>query len=143
MIHQHLSSSFDDQGIFQEPSSFTSLITSTTGSNYGYSGFKQRRHVDQLEQVEKMISINMVDELKMQFDQKNDQLKWKELTKNFYDQTVPVEMPGLPPNMTIINVELTTSDWQSSNTGNHHHHQGLFDLPNIVVDQVFWSQSSQ
>ncbi|KAI3842937.1 hypothetical protein MKX03_013424 [Papaver bracteatum] len=157
MIHQHLSSSLDDQGIFQEPSSFTSLITSTTGSNHGYSGFslsdispfrlhhqqEQRRHVDQLEQVEKMTSINMVDELKMQFDQKNDQLKLQELTKNFYDQTVPVEMPGLPPNRTIINGELTTSDWQSSNTGNHHHHQGLFDLPSTVVDQVFWSQSSQ
>ncbi|KAI3919623.1 hypothetical protein MKX01_018446 [Papaver californicum] len=164
MIHQHLNSSLDDQripdsqGIFQDPSSFTSLITTTTGLNHGYVGFnlsdispfrlhyqqEQQQQIEQLEQVEKMTSIIMVDELKMQFDQKNDQLKLQELTKNFYDQTVPVEMPGLPPNRTIINEELTASDWQSPNTANHHHHhhQGLFDLPS-TVDQVFWSQPSQ
>ncbi|KAI3997706.1 hypothetical protein MKX01_040679 [Papaver californicum] len=163
MIHQHLNRSLDDQripdnqGIFQEPSNFTSLITSTTGSNHGYVGFNlsdispfrehhQQEQQQQLEQVEKMTSITMVDELKMQFDQKNDQLKLQELTKNFYDQTVPVEMPGLPPNRTIINGELTASDWQKSDAGNYHHHhhhrQGIFDLPS-TVDQVFWSQSSQ
>ncbi|MCL7047549.1 hypothetical protein MKW94_011630 [Papaver nudicaule] len=158
MIHQqqHQHSSLDDQGIFQEPSSFTSLIT--TGSNHGYSGFnlsdispfrlhheqqeqqQQQQHIGyQLEQAQKMTTL--VDELKMQFDQKNDQSKYQELAKNFYDQTVPVEMPGLPPNRTG---DLTPLDWQSSNTGNYQHHQGLFDLPNTVVDhQVYWSQTSQ